>query len=188
MRTTIMIASWVLCSAAPVLHAQSQPAKAPAASAAPAKAPATPAGQTALTADEVQTLNRLHVSNLREIAAGELAKDRARTEPVKNYGELLIKHHTQADRELQAFAARKGVKLAEHKVDLGELEKTFNPASFDRYFADQMARDHREAIAAVEAAQSKTSNQELKALLDKTLPQLKQHYDLAVKAVQSNPF
>ena len=177
MRTSIMLASWVLCST-PILHAQSQPAKAPAAQTA----------QTALTADEVQTLNRLHVSNLREIAAGELATKRARTEPVKNFGELLIKHHTQADRELQAFASKAGVKLAEHKTDLGELKKTFNPAEFDRYFADQMAKEHREAIALVEAAQAKTSNPELKALLDKTRPQLQQHYEMAVKAIQNNPF
>jgi putative membrane protein len=175
MRATIMLASWVLCSAAPVIHAQSQPAKAPAA-------------QTSLSADEVQTLNKLHVSNLREIAAGELATKRARTEPVKNFGELLIKHHTQADRELQAFASRAGVKLAEHKTDLGELEKTFNPANFDRYFADQMAREHREAIATVEAAMGKAANPDLKALLDKTLPQLKQHYKIAVQLVQDNPF
>ena len=177
MRTTIMLASWVLC-AAPVIQAQSQPAKAPA---------AQPA-QASLTAEEAQVLNKLHVSNLREIAAGELATKRARTEPVKNFGELLIKHHTQADRELQALASRAGVKLAETKVDLGELEKTFNPANFDRYFADQMAREHREAIAMVEAAQAKATNTELKALLKKLLPQLKQHHDIAVKAVQNNPF
>lgn len=175
MRTTIMLAGWVICTA-PVIYAQSQPDK-----------PAVTRGQ-ALNADEIQTLNKLHVSNLREIAAGELATKRARTEPVKNFGELLIKHHTQADRELQAYASRAGVKLDEHKVDLGELENTLNPANFDRAFANQMAREHREAIALVDAAAGKTANEELKTLLKKTRPQLQQHYELAVKAVQNNPF
>lgn len=175
MRTTMMLAGWVLYTASGV-HAQA------------AKAPSAQTAQAQLTADETQLLNKLHESNLREIAAGELAKKRARTEPVKNYGQLLIKHHTESDREVKALAQRTSVKLAAPKTDLGELEKTINPANFDRAFASQMAREHREAIALVEAAESKTSNAELKALLQKTLPVLKHHYEEAVRQVQNNPF
>jgi putative membrane protein len=130
----------------------------------------------------------LHESNLREIAAGELAQKKARTEPVKNYGKLLVKHHTAADRELQALAGRLGVKLAEPNTDLGELQKIINPANFDRAFANQMAREHREAIALVQAAQGKATNAELQAMLKKVLPVLQQHHDEAVHQVQSNPF
>lgn len=178
MRTAMLLASWVLCTApvADVARAQAPGAARPAAE-----------GKQ-VSPEEAQLLNKLHESNLREIAAGELAQKRARTEPVKNYGQLLIKHHKESDRELQALAKRLGVTLTEPKVDLGTLEKTINPANFDRTFADHMAREHREAIAQVQAAQAKGGNAELQALLKKTLPILQQHYDEAVRQVQNNPF
>jgi putative membrane protein len=172
----MLLASWVLYTATPLGHVQSQQ-PAPAASA-----------KKALTADEVQTLNRLHASNLKEIKAGELAKKRARNETVKRYGELLIKHHTEADREVKAIAASAGVKLTEPNTDLGELEKVVSPANFDRDFVTMMAKDHGDAIAQVEADQPKAVNPELQALLKKTLPMLRQHRDQAVRQVQNNPF
>jgi putative membrane protein len=153
-----------------------------------AQAPATT--KSALTPAEVEILNKLHASNLKEIAASKIATSRARVQGVKNYGQELIKHHSKADRELQAMASRSGVKLTEPPEDagLGNLKKTINPANFDRAFLDQMSDAHEAAIALVNDAQGTASNPELQTMLKNLLPVLQQHREQAVRLLQNNPF
>jgi putative membrane protein len=46
---------------------------------------------------------------------------------------------------------------------------------FDHAFAEQMVRDHQEAIADFEAARSTAMNPDVKAFIDATLPTLREH-------------
>jgi putative membrane protein len=138
----------------------------------------------------VQILNKLHAANAKEIAAGKLATSRARVEGVKNYGQELVKHHTKADRDLQALASRAGVKLTEPPQDesVSNLKKTINPANFDRAFLDQMSDAHEAAIAQIREAQGTATSPELQTMLKELLPVLQQHREQAVRLLQNNPF
>jgi putative membrane protein len=183
MRTT-WISIWLVCAASTGYAQQREPAKEQAPHVSQAQ------NKTALTPAEVQTLNQLHAANLKEIAASKLATSRARVQGVKNYGQELLKHHSKADSELQALASRSGVKLTEPKPDegLSGLNKTINPANFDRAYLDQMSDAHDAAIALVRDAQSTAVNPDLQTLLKDLLPVLQQHREQAVRLLQTNPF
>jgi putative membrane protein len=69
---------------------------------------AHPLGATAI-------LGMLHRSNQYEIAMANLAKDRSSNPAVKDYADLIISDHKQADEELQSFATAHGLDL-EHDL------------------------------------------------------------------------
>jgi putative membrane protein len=77
----------------------------------------TPAEQNAAqtkqdqTQFEEQTLTKLHAVNQHEIQMGNLARDRALSEQVKNYGETLVQDHQQLDRAVTSLAERNDITL-----------------------------------------------------------------------------
>lgn len=58
---------------------------------------------------EVELLRRLHMVNQMEIQSGELAKQKAQSQQVKDYGDRMIRDHRSADERLMAIAQQRGV-------------------------------------------------------------------------------
>jgi putative membrane protein len=141
-----------------------------------------------------------------EMEAGGLAAARGQSAKVKKYGEQLIKDHRQADDAVLAFAKKKSIDLEanagpnnkgsdegmgkDSDESSGEQPeqarsasmdrlRTLNGAEFDDAFLTQMVSDHEDAIRMVRNARSQTQDAELRALLNKLLPVLQQHHDLA---------
>ena len=56
-------------------------------------------------------MQELHKVNTLEIALGALARERAASEPVKEYAKELVDSHQAADRKLADFAATHGFVL-----------------------------------------------------------------------------
>lgn len=141
--------------------------------------PSTSAQTKDLSAQDAQTVQRLHEANQTEIEAGKLASKNAASAQVKRYGEMLVKDHTQADRELSALAKKKGVKLTDvDKTKLDDL-RAMHGSQFDRAFLEKMEKDHKSAIELVRTAQGQAQNPEFRSLLDKTLPVLQKHEEQA---------
>jgi putative membrane protein len=141
-----------------------------------------------LTDDQV--LRKIHHINLEEIQAGQLAQKKGTTRDVKDYGAVLVRDHTKGDQDVKTLAAKMNVDLEAMKNDARHQEKQqvmqnkmdqlqkLSGKDFDRAFAQMMVNGHREAIEMVKTARA-DAKPELKSFLDKLLPVLQKHEDMA---------
>jgi putative membrane protein len=141
-----------------------------------------------LTDDRV--LRKLHHINQEEIKAGQLAQQKGTTPDVKDYGATLVRDHTKGDQDVKALASKMNVDLEMMKNDARHQEKQqvhqnkmdqlqkMSGKDFDRGFAQMMVNGHREAIEMVKDARG-NAKPELKSMLDRTLPVLQKHEDMA---------
>jgi putative membrane protein len=140
--------------------------------------------------DQTHLLQKLHHVNQEEIKAGQLAQKKGSSSDVKTYGKMLVQDHTQADGDLTALAknmsvdltamkmdehAREKREVKEHKMD--QLQK-MTGKDFDRGFAQMMANGHQQVIDVVKNSRDDTKPN-VQAFLDKQLPVLQKHLDMA---------
>jgi len=114
-----------------------------------------------------------------EVELGKLAQEKASSTQVKNFGAMMIKDHSMANMEMKELAKDKKITLPD-SIDTKEKELKMalsgkSGADFDRAYVEAMVKDHKEDIAAFEAARGKVKYPEMTALIDKTLPMLKMH-------------
>ena len=138
-----------------------------------------------VTAD---VLNKLHESDQKEIEAGKLAQKNGQSQQVRDYGKMLVKDHTAADKKVAGLAKKEKVSLSEGTpTSGGEMNDMSGMAgsAFDRRFAGDMVDDHKKDIAEVTEARDSTKDQHLKKLLSDLLPTLQKHEDAAQKIVDT---
>jgi putative membrane protein len=132
-------------------------------------------------------LMKLHHSNQMEIEAGKLAQEKGQSKAVKDFGKMLVKDHTAADKQVKSLAKQMKVELPTHPPDMkdSKLEKarTLTGAEFDKAFAQAMVEDHKDDIEDVAEARDKTTDPQLKKLLTGIVPTLEKHQASAQKLV-----
>jgi putative membrane protein len=131
-----------------------------------------------------EILTKLHHSNQAEIEAGKLAQEKGVSKEVKDYGKVLVKDHTAADKQVTALAKQLKVEfetIPEMKNAKLEMAKTITGPEFDRTFAQAMLEDHARDVSEASAARDTTKNPKLKKLLTALVPKLEKHRDLAQK-------
>lgn len=162
--------------------------------------PAAPA--TAKLADEdVKLVAHVHHVNMMEIDMGKLAKTKG-TAGVKKYGEMLVKDHTDGNKDLVAFAKTKGIaKIAsaapmtetekkehdEMMAKMKELKAVKNGAEFDRQFLTMMQADHDKEIARLDAALPGIKDADLAVKMKDLRPVLQRHADTARELSRNTP-
>jgi putative membrane protein len=155
-------------------------------------------GKTARAGDDTLTDARLvallHHVNKDEIAAGKLAQAKGQSAAIKSYGKRLVSDHTRSDQQLTAAAKRAGIAIQdsaltahdkeEMKVQQNKMDqlKKLKGAEFDRAFGSTLAQDHDHMVSMLRDHKDDLRSPELKQLVDKTIPVLEQHKDLAEKA------
>jgi putative membrane protein len=142
--------------------------------------PAYADGQTS----DSQLATQIHMVNQMEVRAGLLAKSRGGTPQIKRYGDRLVKDHQLADRLLLNVAHREGFTVANQPVHamtgMEALQKAHGP-DFDSQFLTLMQQGHTKTIAELtEAEKQLPPDSELKGLVAKLIPILKQHDELAM--------
>jgi len=136
------------------------------------------------TPDTAQVLEELHQSNQKEIAAGKMAEKSGQTREVKDYGKMLRKDHTAADKKVTALAKEEKVNLA-GASPAQEMSGMAADPKFDTKFAQEMLEDHKKDLASVTDARDHTPDPKLKKLLDGMVPTLQKHEDTAQKIVDA---
>lgn len=150
---------------------------------------------------DVECLAKLHHDNDMEIQMGKLAKKNGQSKQVKQYGELLIKDHTLADKQIMALAKKKNLELtaptpkteeerAEMQAAMESMKRleSLKGEEFDREFAKMMVKDHQKAVDLIEGTLTQTQDPKISAVLTKLLPVIKEHLRVAEsinKRVQS---
>ena len=123
----------------------------------------------------------------REVRLGRLAQEKGSDAAVRQYGEMMVEHHTMAGTELKRVADRHGIAAADD--DRGENDRDFerlsalNGAEFDRAYLETMVEDHEDALDEIERKAgdpgSSDEHADVKAWADKTLPTVRDHLERA---------
>jgi putative membrane protein len=133
-------------------------------------------------------LDRIHQANLKEIAAGKIAETKASSTEVRAYADQLIKDHTSADQMVTATAQKMGARLRDPATDRRKTANgkqaeqklsSANGAQLDRVFLEQTSADHKKLMSELKQARDDASDDDIEALIDKIMPILQQHQDLA---------
>lgn len=152
-----------------------------------------------LSDEEKQIVAHLHHVNVMEIGMGKLAKQKA-TAAVKRFGDMLIKEHSTADKELKTFAKKNGLaKIPMHKPqteaekqeakqmkDSMAALKKLKGADFDREFLRLNVEGHEKELAKTDVFLASATNEELKTLLEGRKTTLRRHADAAKELQAGN--
>lgn len=150
----------------------------------PRIAGATANGIGVVSRDDSKMMTDLAHANFAEIETGRLALEKSQSDPVKKFAQQMIDDHTAAQKELQALAQAKGVKLPEgadmkHKTMAAAL-KVMTGAGFDsQYLKRAGVSDHQETIELLQKVQKGAKDPELKAMAGKMMPTVQHHFEMA---------
>jgi len=150
------------------------------------------------TSADARILSILNVKDQEEVEIGRLAQINGSSQEVKEYGARLMKDHTEHGAKVRSVAStagitlmdpdqvkaciakEKGKSITEMKDPIAELRE-LKGSEFDQKFAAKMKAGHTKLIAMVEKAQYDVKNPNVKDLLAKTLPTLREHEQMAAK-------
>jgi putative membrane protein len=152
----------------------------------------TAAAATSNTPSTGLILAQMHQADLMEIALGKMAEQKASSDEVRAYADQLVRDHTSVDAKVVAMAQETGTDLKKgaeaHQAIRSqsalekEAERKLKSASgrdFDKLFLQQASADHEKLIAKLQKVRGDSSDDEIEGLIDKVIPILEQHRDLA---------
>jgi len=133
-----------------------------------------------LSKGDQRILTSLAQANVNEVAAGNLALQKATSPEVKSFAQKMVDEHTKGLQEVQQVAQAKNVTLptepdAKHKKMADRLN-ALSGEEFDKtYIANAGVNDHKAAHKLVTDAQQKAKDPDIKALAAKLQPTIDQH-------------
>jgi putative membrane protein len=119
-----------------------------------------------------------------EVDAARVALSRASDPQVRSYAQMLLDQHTANNQQLISIMQSKGHRIApglpaELQQKVSKLS-TLSGAAFDQEFVRMTGvADHKAAIAAFEQGDRSVTDRDLQAYIDKTLPALRSHLQMA---------
>ena len=119
-----------------------------------------------------------------EVEAARVALGRASDPQVRSYAQMLLDQHTANNQELVSIMQSKGRRIApglpsELQQKVAKLS-SLSGSAFDQEFVRMTGvADHKAAIAAFEQGDRSVTDRDLQAYIDKTLPALRSHLQMA---------
>ncbi|MEG4579644.1 DUF4142 domain-containing protein [Microcoleus sp. MON1_C5] len=152
----------------------------------PSRSPNTPTGgetsPNSLSSQDRNFVMQAGQLGMLEVELGRLAVQRGSSAGVKQYGQEMVKEHTQANEELMQVAMQKGVKLptemSSQNTALMERLSGLSGTSFDTAYKQAMIESHNQAIALFQAQSQKGQDPDLKAWATQKLPNLQAHLQM----------
>lgn len=139
--------------------------------------------QNKMDNDDASALKQLVQANLTEVAAGKMAQEKAQSPDVKSFGQKMVTDHGRMAEELKSLAKKKGVAAPQdaNLKDMAQMKlmERKSGAEFDRDFMEHMVKDHEKDIKDAESIAGKAKDAEFKAAVQKAIPVMKQHLELA---------
>ena len=135
-----------------------------------------------LSAADRTFISEAAYSGLGEVALGELASRKGADPSVRDFGQQMIKAHSQANDQLVSISTSKGV-TPPTKPDPGRMAVTemlakLSGEQFDQQYATQQLADHETALALYQAEASGGADPDLRAFAQKNVPVIQQHIDM----------
>lgn len=155
---------------------------APAAMAQDAAPSAAPAAIAAEAQSPQEFASAAGIANLFEIQTSQLALQRAQSERIKEFAQMMVDDHTRAAGALQTAASTEGnitvpASLdAEHADKVAEL-KDAPDDQFDSLYVQMQTEAHQQAVELFTKYSESGPDGALKNFAADTLPTLQQHFD-----------
>ena len=121
-------------------------------------------------------------SGLAEVALGQLGASQGNSADVKQFGQQMVTDHTKANDELKIVAAANGLtvpaEMSGTPADDWEMLQNADAGVFEQSYVDMQIKAHSTAIDLFSAQAQATTNPELAAFAQKTLPTLQSHREM----------
>ncbi len=145
----------------------------------PGSKDATPGTKSALGSMDTEFVTKAILVGLFEVQASELAVSQATTPFVREFAQMMVMDHGDANRELGQLARGKGALVPteldqEYQSRVSTLRDQ-KGVDFDRQYRDMQVTAHNDAIALFDRAATKCEDADLKAYAAKLLPTLREH-------------
>jgi putative membrane protein len=148
-----------------------------------------------LPSDEKAVLERLKHHNKMEVKWGELGRERASNPQVKQFAEMMVTDHGQANEKVMTYAKTRKWTLAEQPKPMNDTEKkgmaaskatmelmqTMQGPAFDSMFMANMVKSHDKTLLKLTAIQEKFSGTELARMANEMMPKISEHRDQAYR-------
>lgn len=123
-------------------------------------------------------------ANLAEIETGRLALEKSTSPQVKQFAQRMIDDHTNAMKQLQQLAQRKGAEVPretdfQHKAIATALRLLDGNTFDEQYMRHVGVNDHRRTVDLLEKTQRTARDPDLKGYARKTLPTVQKHLAMA---------
>lgn len=124
-------------------------------------------------------VNMAASSGMFEVMSSELAIERSASPEIKEFAQQMVADHTKANDELKVVAAANNLQVPAEPMgaaaDHWQALQDADAGVFDQTYMDLQAQAHAEAIDLFSAEAQATTNAELAAFAQKTLPVLQMH-------------
>jgi putative membrane protein len=136
-----------------------------------------------LNASDRQFMIKAAQSDMTEIMTSQIALQRASSNQVKSYAQMMIKHHTTSSSQLKPLAQQKGVTLptavgADNKALVDQLSKLSGKAFDQAYMAGQV-QAHTKTEAEYRRQLKEGQDADVKAFANQFLPVVVEHRQMA---------
>jgi putative membrane protein len=150
-----------------------------------AQADDTKPGDEKMPYSDEMFVKKASIGGLFEVQAGNIATKNGDSQGVKDFGTMMVKDHTKANKELMTVAKEAGLQV-ETKLDAKHMKKVqmfrgLTGDAFDKEYMKDMVKDHEMDIKEFEEASTKATNSAVKQFATKTLPTLRKHLAAAKK-------
>lgn len=144
--------------------------------------PLASAAETMASQDQ-QFVEKAAQGGKAEVELGKLAQEKAKNDDVKDFGEMMVEDHGDANDELKDIAEDQGFSvpdtMGDEAKEIYDQLSSLSGADFDRAYIDHMVKDHEKDVAAFEMETEEGENDELKDFAEETLPTLRKHLERA---------
>jgi putative membrane protein len=123
-------------------------------------------------------LKKAAKAGMKEVAVSQAVMDHLTNPQVRAFARQMVGDHTANNSELMTLASSKGVQIAAEDPSIGDdwAKKT---GDVDKMYVDEMVSDHEAAVKLFEKASEKSSDADIQAFAQKTLPTLQHHLMMA---------
>jgi putative membrane protein len=123
------------------------------------------------------------IGGMAQIQLGNLARDKASSNDVKQFGERMAADHARAGDELKQLAQQKKITLptdldAQHKATVDRLSK-LSGAEFDKAYMKEVLSGHKHDVSVFKKESTAAKDADVKSFASRTLPTLQDHRKLA---------
>jgi putative membrane protein len=160
-----------LCTAG-FAAAQAKPAASP--DAKKSNAATAKTATAALSAKDKTFMQNAAKGGMEEVEMGHMAQTKGQSDGVKKFGTRMVTDHSNANNELMALAARKGVKLPSAKAKMEKMG-----ANFDKEYMADMVKDHQKDLAEFQAEAKDGVDADVKKFAEKGAKMVQKHLTLA---------
>jgi putative membrane protein len=138
--------------------------------------------------DDQNFMKQAVIGDAAEIQLGQMAQSKAANPKVKQFGERMVKDHSQSDDQLKGLAQQQHVALPtsldQKHQSLKDSLSSKSGAQFDQAYMRAMVEDHMKTVQLFKREAGTSKDEDVKNFAQQSLPVLESHLSEA-KQIQS---